>query len=61
MNARASPVRAVICDLAGTLVDFGSMAPVKAFMQVFQRVGVDVSEVRPVAKRALSGCNFFRS
>jgi phosphonoacetaldehyde hydrolase len=42
------PVRAVIFDWAGTTVDYGSMAPVDAFMELFRRRGVTVSaeEVR---------------
>jgi phosphonoacetaldehyde hydrolase len=42
------PVRAVIFDWAGTTVDYGSRAPVDAFMKLFRRHGVTVSaeEVR---------------
>lgn len=38
-----SDVRAVIFDWAGTVVDFGSMAPVDAFIGVFAAEGVRVS------------------
>ena len=37
------PVRAVIFDWAGTTVDYGSMAPVDAFIELFHRHGVTVS------------------
>jgi len=37
------PVRAVIFDWAGTIVDYGSLAPVDAFMELFRRHGVVVS------------------
>ena len=42
------PVRAVILDWAGTTVDFGSLAPVAAFVQLFadQGVTISVAEVR---------------
>jgi phosphonoacetaldehyde hydrolase len=42
------PVEAVIFDNAGTLVDFGSTAPVMAFVEVFNRrqVAVTVAEAR---------------
>lgn len=37
------PVRAVIFDWAGTTVDYGSMAPVDAFIELFSRHGMQVS------------------
>ncbi|MFA0811583.1 phosphonoacetaldehyde hydrolase [Microbulbifer epialgicus] len=37
-------LKAVIFDWAGTLVDFGSRAPLRAFMQVFADAGITVSE-----------------
>ncbi|TVR61543.1 MAG: phosphonoacetaldehyde hydrolase [Candidatus Competibacteraceae bacterium] len=37
------PVRAVILDWAGTTVDFGSLAPVAAFVQLFADQGVTLS------------------
>ncbi len=36
-------VKAVIFDWAGTVVDFGSRAPMGAFVEVFRRFGVDIS------------------
>lgn len=35
--------RLVIFDLGGTIVDFGCMAPVAAFVEAFKRNGVDVT------------------
>jgi phosphonoacetaldehyde hydrolase len=37
------PVRAVIFDWAGTTVDYGSMAPVDAFIELFGRHGMRVT------------------
>lgn len=42
-HAAAGPVRAVIVDLAGTVVDFGSRAPAGAFVEAFAKRGVTVS------------------
>jgi phosphonoacetaldehyde hydrolase len=38
------PVKAVIFDWAGTMIDFGSMAPVAAMMDAFAAHGVAISE-----------------
>ncbi|URX61827.1 phosphonoacetaldehyde hydrolase [Luteibacter anthropi] len=42
------PVSAVIFDWAGTVLDFGCMAPVGAFRQVFDEAGlpIDIAEAR---------------
>src|SRR3712207_9297069 len=37
------PLRAVILDWAGTVVDFGSRAPIEAFVAAFQAAGVAIS------------------
>ncbi len=37
------PVQLVVFDWAGTLVDFGSLAPLAAFLKVFEAEGVPVS------------------
>ena len=37
------PVKAVVLDWAGTMVDFGCMAPVKALVEVFAAEGVELS------------------
>ncbi len=34
-------LKALILDWAGTAVDFGSRAPMGAFVEAFSRVGVD--------------------
>jgi phosphonoacetaldehyde hydrolase len=39
----AGPVKAVISDLAGTTVDFGSCAPAGAFVELFQRHGIEAT------------------
>ncbi|HUD28253.1 MAG TPA: phosphonoacetaldehyde hydrolase [Novosphingobium sp.] len=44
-----SPVAAVLFDWAGTMIDFGSRAPVMAMERVFAGVGVAVEE--PVIRR----------
>ncbi|KFL34686.1 MULTISPECIES: phosphonoacetaldehyde hydrolase [unclassified Sulfurospirillum] len=36
-------VQGVICDWAGTMVDFGSLSPVAAFKEAFERYGFEVS------------------
>ncbi|MCS6907270.1 MAG: phosphonoacetaldehyde hydrolase [Anaerolineales bacterium] len=38
------PLKAVILDWAGTTIDFGSLAPVAVFLQLFERHGVPVSK-----------------
>ena len=37
------PVKAVVFDWAGTMVDFGCMAPVRALMQVFEAEGAPIT------------------
>ena len=39
----AGPVEAIILDWAGTTIDFGSLAPVYAFMELFKQEGIVVS------------------
>ncbi|HTI18214.1 MAG TPA: phosphonoacetaldehyde hydrolase [Trinickia sp.] len=38
------PVTTAIFDWAGTVIDFGSIAPVASFRQVFEEAGVPISE-----------------
>ncbi len=38
------PVKAVVFDWAGTMVDFGCMAPVEALIEVFAKEGVTLSD-----------------
>ena len=38
------PVKAVVFDWAGTMVDFGCMAPVEALIEVFRAEGVPLSD-----------------
>ena len=37
-------LQAVLFDWAGTTVDFGSRAPVKVFLEIFHRMGIEISE-----------------
>lgn len=37
------PVKAVVFDWAGTVIDFGSLAPLNAFRLLFERQGVEIS------------------
>jgi phosphonoacetaldehyde hydrolase len=39
----AGPIRAVVLDWAGTVVDHGSRAPMGAFVRAFARFGVEIS------------------
>jgi hypothetical protein len=57
-RAHRGPITAVIFDFAGTIVDYGSSAPVSAFQEVFRREGVVIDSVSsPVAigPKAISG------
>jgi phosphonoacetaldehyde hydrolase len=38
------PIKAVVLDWAGTMVDFGCMAPVEALVEVFASEGLELSE-----------------
>ena len=40
---RATQVQAVVFDWAGTILDFGSRAPMGAFVQLFKDFGVDIT------------------
>jgi len=40
------PIKAVVFDWAGTMVDFGCMAPVEALIDAFAAQGVDLSSVQ---------------
>lgn len=37
------PVQAIVLDWAGTTIDFGSLAPVRAFIELFKQEGIEVS------------------
>lgn len=39
----SAALKAVVFDWAGTIVDFGSVAPVDAFVEAFSRFGVDLT------------------
>lgn len=38
-----SPIKAIIFDWAGTMVDFGSFAPMGAFVEAFDGLGIEVT------------------
>ncbi|MBK7931754.1 MAG: hypothetical protein IPJ98_31015 [Bryobacterales bacterium] len=40
----SSGVRAVIFDISGTVLDYGSRGPVVAFVELFARHGIAISE-----------------
>lgn len=40
------PVKAVICDWAGTTIDYGSRAPIIAFLELFKSHGVEATEAQ---------------
>eukprot|EP01028_Stygiella_incarcerata_P004336 TRINITY_DN193_c0_g1_i2.p1 TRINITY_DN193_c0_g1~~TRINITY_DN193_c0_g1_i2.p1 ORF type:complete len:295 (+),score=78.88 TRINITY_DN193_c0_g1_i2:130-1014(+) len=42
-NSLAKDVQCVIFDLAGTIVDFGSLAPIRAFQTAFDAFGIKVT------------------
>jgi phosphonoacetaldehyde hydrolase len=44
MPSSPLPIAAVIFDWAGTVIDFGCMAPVVAFRAAFAEVGLEISE-----------------
>jgi phosphonoacetaldehyde hydrolase len=44
MSSKPLQIRAVIFDWAGTTVDYGSRAPVRVFQEIFERVGLPVTE-----------------
>ena len=51
---QASGVRAVIFDISGTVLDCGSRGPVAAFVELFARHGVAVTEAQargPIGKQ----------
>jgi phosphonoacetaldehyde hydrolase len=37
------PIKAVVCDWAGTTVDYGSLAPTGVFLEVFRQAGVEIT------------------
>ena len=41
-NPASSFLQAVVFDWAGTVIDFGSQAPMGAFVELFRRHGVEI-------------------
>ncbi|MEO0673259.1 MAG: phosphonoacetaldehyde hydrolase [Pseudomonadota bacterium] len=48
------PIKAVVFDWAGTMIDFGSVAPVKAFAETFRSFGIEVSDAEARAPMGLT-------
>lgn len=40
------PVKAIVVDLAGTVIDFGSCAPAGAFVRLFEKHGITATEAQ---------------
>ncbi len=56
MQSEPTGVRAVIFDISGTVMDFGSRGPVAAFVELFARQGVAITEAEarePMGKHKL--------
>lgn len=43
MSHRLQHLRAVVLDWAGTMVDYGSLAPMGVFVEVFHQFGIEIS------------------
>lgn len=43
MNHSPTPLKAVVFDWAGTILDFGSCAPMGAFVRLFEKFGIDLT------------------
>ena len=48
-----TPIKAVVFDWAGTMIDFGSVAPVKAFVETFRSFGIAVTDAEARAPMGL--------
>lgn len=55
------PLKAVIFDWAGTMVDYGCFAPVAVFIEVFKRQGVDISIAQARAPMGLEKRDHIRA
>ena len=44
MASNAERVRGVVFDISGTVLDYGSRGPAAAFLELFRRNGMDISE-----------------
>jgi phosphonoacetaldehyde hydrolase len=55
------PIRAVVFDWAGTMIDFGCMAPVRALLSVFAGAGIALSEAEARADMGRAKLDHLRS
>ena len=42
-------IEAIVFDLAGTLIDFGSLAPSKVLIHIFNKIGIPISRKEAIA------------
>ena len=49
-----SKVEAIVFDLAGTLIDFGSLAPSQVLIEIFNRFGIKITRKQAVGPMAVS-------
>lgn len=57
----SGPIKAVILDWAGTIVDHGSIAPVMAFIETFRLRGVGISLQEARAPMGMPKCDHIRA
>ena len=43
-----SKVEAIVFDLAGTLIDFGSLAPSQVLIELFDRFGIKITRKQAI-------------
>jgi len=55
------PIKAIVFDWAGTVIDFGCMAPVIALQQVFAAEGVDLSDDEARADMGMAKLDHLRA
>lgn len=55
------PLKAVIFDWAGTMVDYGCFAPVAVFVEVFKRQGIEISTAQARAPMGLEKRDHIRA
>jgi phosphonoacetaldehyde hydrolase len=61
MNRYTGPLRGIIFDWAGTMVDYGSRAPVSVFIELFRRYGVELTLAQVRAPMGLEKLDHIRT